>query len=111
LFAVPVGQQSSVNFSIVRRTPESRHSSARLALRFVAKADINAFAVRLGNYHEPRPGRGSRSNFFYFQSPRTLSKIAVTKSQDHQSEMTTNPITHKLRATVKNTMRNAILKI
>jgi hypothetical protein len=48
--------------------------------------------------------------FFDFQSPRTLSKIATKKSSDHQSEMTTNPTTHKLRAMVKKTIRNAIFK-
>src|SRR5262249_18067058 len=55
--------------------------------------------------------RGSRSGFFNFQSLRTLPRIAARKSHDHQSEMTTNPTTHRLRATVKKTIRNAILKI
>jgi hypothetical protein len=48
--------------------------------------------------------------FFNFQS-RTLSSIAAINSHDHQTEMTANPTTHMLRATVKKTIRNAILKI
>ena len=57
------------------------------------------------------PGRGSRLGFFNLQSSRTLPKIAARNSHDHQSEMTTNPITHKPRATVKKTIKNGILKI
>jgi hypothetical protein len=54
--------------------------------------------------------RDSRSGFFNFQS-RTLSSIAAINSHDYQTEITANPTTHKLRATVKKTIRNAILKI
>jgi hypothetical protein len=50
------------------------------------------------------PGRGSRFGFFNFQSSRTLPRIAA-------SAMTINPTTHRLRTTVKNRKRNAILKI
>jgi hypothetical protein len=57
------------------------------------------------------PGRGPRLGFFNLQSSRTLSKIAARNSQDHQSEMTTNPTTHKPRATVNKTIKNGILKI
>ena len=44
---------------------------------------------------------GSRSGFFNFPSLRTVSSIAARNSHDHQSDMTTNPRTHKPRATVK----------
>ena len=54
--------------------------------------------------------RGSRSGFFNFQVSRRLPRIAAKKSHDHQSEMTTNPTTHKLRATVKKAIRSPTLQ-
>jgi hypothetical protein len=58
----------------------------------VAKADINAVAMRLGNYHEPRPGRGSRSNFFDFSIAARAFKncgdkeLGPPKRDDDQSD-------------------------
>jgi hypothetical protein len=57
------------------------------------------------------PAARFSSGFFNFPSLRTLSKIAARNSHDHQSEMTTNPTTHKPRATVKKIIKNGILKI
>jgi hypothetical protein len=56
------------------------------------------------SYRIQSPGRISRLGFFNFQSSRTLPKIAA-------SAITINPTTHRLRATVKNRKRNAIVKV